>query len=78
MSTPHKRLPAHPSVEHLKKQAKRLAKKEALQLSDAQHRVAKEYGATNWAELLARVANNDLEQTLVACAKRGTAAASRN
>ena len=55
MSTPHpprKRLPVNPSIEHLKKQAKRRAKADpSLSLSDAQHALAREYGCRTWAEL---------------------------
>ncbi|WP_428940880.1 hypothetical protein [Fontivita pretiosa] len=49
---PRKRLPVNPSIEHLKKRAKRLAAREpSLKLADAQHRLAREYGCRNWAEL---------------------------
>jgi len=49
---PRKRLPVHPSLEHLQKQAKRLAKQDpALKLSEAQQRLARDYGCKNWAEL---------------------------
>jgi hypothetical protein len=57
MSTPHsgsprKRLPVNPSLENLKKQAKRLANaRPDLSLQQAQHALAVEYGCTNWAEL---------------------------
>jgi ankyrin repeat protein len=47
-----KRLPVNPSIENLKKQAKRLAKSQpALSLQQAQHRLAIDYGCTNWDEL---------------------------
>ncbi|HEY7086435.1 MAG TPA: hypothetical protein VH518_00020 [Tepidisphaeraceae bacterium] len=50
---PRKRLPVNPSIEHLKKQAKRLAAADpSLQLSDAQHQLAGEYGYKSWAELV--------------------------
>jgi ATP-dependent Lon protease len=49
---PRKRLPNNPSEENLRKQAKRLARDEGLQLAAAQHRLAKEYGYRNWAELM--------------------------
>jgi peptide-methionine (S)-S-oxide reductase len=54
MSTPpaRKRLPVKPSVENLKKQAKRRAKLEDIQLAEAQHRLACDYGCRNWAELV--------------------------
>ncbi len=56
MSTPHntgrRRLPVNPSLENLKKQAKRLAKtRPELSLQQAQHQLATEYGCCNWAEL---------------------------
>lgn len=51
-SSPRKRLPVRPSEENLKKQAKRLSKQQHLQLSEAQHRLAAEYGCGNWAELM--------------------------
>ena len=50
---PRRRLPAKPSQENLRKQAKRLARSEALQLAAAQHRLAGEYGFPNWAALMA-------------------------
>ncbi len=54
---PRKRLPEHPSEENLRKQAKRLAKEEGLQLAAAQRRLAIEYGYGNWAELMRAVAS---------------------
>ena len=45
-------LPQNPSAEHLRKQAKRLAKAEGLKLAAAQHRLAKDYGFDNWAALM--------------------------
>ncbi len=54
---PHKRLPEHPSEENLRKQAKRLAKQEGLQLAAAQRRLAIEYGYRTWAELMRAVAS---------------------
>lgn len=47
-----KRLPVKPSSEHLRKQAKRLARDHQLPLADAQHRLAGEYGARSWADLM--------------------------
>jgi ATP-dependent Lon protease len=58
MSTPQgprKRLPENPSEENLRKQAKRLAKDEGLQLAAAQRQLAIEYGYQNWAELMEAV-----------------------
>ena len=49
---PRKRLPVNPSLEHLQKQAKRIAKlNPELRLAAAQHQVAQSYGCKNWAEL---------------------------
>jgi hypothetical protein len=58
MYTPRrpKRLPINPSLEHLQKQAKRLARENpALQLTAAQHHLAQEYGCRNWTELTGMV-----------------------
>src|SRR5690349_5066053 len=52
-ATPSRRLPEHPSVEHLKKDAKRLARAEGLQLAHAQRRLAHDYGFRDWAALMA-------------------------
>jgi ankyrin repeat protein len=47
-----KRLPVNPSMENLKKQAKRLAKGQpTLTLQQAQHQLAVEYGCAHWVEL---------------------------
>src|ERR1700731_2140387 len=54
---PRKRLPNNPSEENLRKQAKRLATQEDLQLAAAQRRLAIEYGYRNWAELMRAVAS---------------------
>jgi hypothetical protein len=54
---PRKRLPNNPSEENLRKQAKRLAAQEDLQLAAAQRRLAIEYGYKNWAELMRAVAS---------------------
>jgi ATP-dependent Lon protease len=54
---PRKRLPNNPSEENLRKQAKRLAAQEDLQLAAAQRRLAIEYGYRNWAELMRAVAS---------------------
>jgi len=53
-------LPPHPNLEHLKKQAKDLLhelKQEnpALQLADAQHAIAREYGFASWPKLKTHV-----------------------
>ena len=57
MTTP---LPAAPSLEHLRKQAKELVRErrggaEPLRLSDAQRIVAREYGFPSWPRLKAYV-----------------------
>src|ERR1700731_1432296 len=54
---PRKRLPNNPSEENLRKQAKRLASQEDLQLAAAQRRLAIEYGYRNWAELIRAAAS---------------------
>jgi len=48
-------LPEHPSSEHLRKQAKRLAKLLGVQLAEAQQKVAAGYGFAGWAALMAHV-----------------------
>jgi len=49
-------LPEHPSLEHLKKQAKDLLHDGgATRLADAQRLVAREYGFPSWAKLKAHV-----------------------
>jgi peptide-methionine (S)-S-oxide reductase len=58
MSTPRparKRLPARPSEENLKKQAKSRAKREHVRLSTAQHQLAREYGFASWPKLVQHV-----------------------
>ena len=50
-----RRLPPNPSKEHLRKQAKRLAKDKTLKLAAAQRQLAAEHGAASWAELMRRV-----------------------
>jgi ATP-dependent Lon protease len=48
-------LPQKPSTEYLRKQAKRLARDDAMQLVAAQRRLAHEYGYRNWAALMTAV-----------------------
>jgi len=48
-------LPDRPSKEHLRKQAKRLAKDRSLKLAEAQRALAAEYGFATWADLMRRV-----------------------
>ena len=55
-----RRLPEHPSLEHLKKQAKDLLaelrqRTPATQLADAQHVLAREYGFASWKKLKTHV-----------------------
>jgi hypothetical protein len=49
-------LPARPLSEHLRKEAKRVARTRSLRLADAQRVVAKSYGFRNWTALLTHVA----------------------
>ena len=49
-------LPARPSREHLRKQAKRLARERFVGLATAQRSLAHEYGFPSWAELMRHVA----------------------
>lgn len=65
---PRRPLPASPSIEHLRKQAKRLAKDEALKLSVAQHRLAQVYGYRNWAALVHAVSGRRSPLALAAAA----------
>src|SRR6516165_4817124 len=48
-------LPKKPSEEHLRKEAKRLTRSQAIQLSTAQRRLAREYGYRTWSELIRHV-----------------------
>src|ERR1700730_243118 len=48
-------LPARPSKEHLRKQAKRLAVRQSLGLAQAQRKIATGYGFATWADLMHRV-----------------------
>jgi ankyrin repeat protein len=48
-------LPARPSKEHLRKQAKRLADRQSLGLAQAQRKIAAGYGFATWADLIHRV-----------------------
>jgi ankyrin repeat protein len=48
-------LPARPSKEHLRKQAKRLADRQSLGLAQAQRKIAADYGSATWADLMHRV-----------------------
>lgn len=48
-------LPKNPSEEYLRKEAKRVARDEAIQLAAAQRKLAAEYGHRNWTELMRHV-----------------------
>jgi hypothetical protein len=48
-------LPARPSLDSLRKQAKKLARDSALSLRDAQLAIAREYGFAGWTDLTAEV-----------------------
>ena len=50
-----KHLPVRPSLENLRKQAKRLARQRALHLTEAQQHLAREYGFASWEQLAAHV-----------------------
>jgi len=54
VTTP-KSLPARPSLESLRKQAKKLARDRSLSLRDAQLALAREYGFAGWHDLTAEV-----------------------
>ncbi|MFZ5778864.1 MAG: ankyrin repeat domain-containing protein [Pseudomonadota bacterium] len=78
--TPPRALPDRPSPEHLRKQAKRLARAGSLGLAEAQRRLAADYGSRDWAELMRRVAAARGDGTLsplAAAAKAADAAAAR-
>jgi hypothetical protein len=62
--TAPKSLPDRPSLESLRKQAKKLARDRSLSLRDAQFEVAREYGYAGWQDLTAEVSRrlgNSLE-----------------
>ena len=52
---PLKQLPPNPSLEHLRKQAKRAAKARGVQIAAAQHQLAQDYGFARWADLVRHV-----------------------
>ncbi|HKE20540.1 MAG TPA: ankyrin repeat domain-containing protein [Kofleriaceae bacterium] len=75
-------LPARPSKEHLRKQAKRLARRRSLGLAEAQRALAREHGSASWADLMRRVEEARSGSTpalspLAAAARAGDAAAVR-
>src|SRR5580698_9058237 len=80
MSAPNRArraLPDHPSEEHLRKQAKRLARDESIGLAAAQRRLAKDYDFAAWAELMRTVDAAQPLSPLAAAAKAGNVAAVR-
>lgn len=50
-----KQLPPQPNLDHLRKQAKDLKRSEGSTLSDAQHRIATDYGFDSWPKLVHHV-----------------------
>ena len=70
-------LPARPSKDHLRKQAKQLAKETPLGLAAAQRRLAQEYGVATWAELMRKVDDAIPLSPLGAAARAGDLAAVR-
>ena len=48
-------LPLNPSAEYLRKAAKRLPRKESIQLAAAQRQLAHDYGYRNWGEFMKRL-----------------------
>ena len=70
-------LPDRPSSEHLRKQAKRLARRLHIQLADAQRQLAGDYGFADWAGLMAHVRGLTPSKPLppvIAAARAGDAA----
>src|SRR5262249_39986503 len=66
--TPSKPLPGRPSLESLRKQAKKLARDRSVSLREAQLLLAREYGYAGWQHLTAEVSKrlgNDLESAAV-------------
>src|SRR5919106_1050674 len=53
--TASKSLPARPSLESLRKQAKKLARERSVSLRNAQLVIAREYGFAGWQDLTAEV-----------------------
>src|SRR4051812_21989443 len=81
-SSPDRSLPERPSAEHLRKQAKRLAKALDIGLAAAQRRLASDYGFPSWARLMAAVeaavGKGQNLPPLLEAALRGDAAAVRD
>src|SRR5580700_10359547 len=70
-SRPARMLPANPSEEHLRKDAKRLAKARGVKIAQAQRSLAHEYGFDNWAKLIAHVRAAGGLPPIVVAAKAG-------
>ncbi|HLK24896.1 MAG TPA: ankyrin repeat domain-containing protein [Caulobacteraceae bacterium] len=68
---PARHLPANPSEEHLRKEAKRLARSAGLRIAAAQRRLAHEYGHDNWAKLMAHVRDAGAAPAIVVAARAG-------
>lgn len=62
-------LPAQPSSEFLRKEAKRLARRLGFQLASAQHELARDYGFADWPALIAHVQALEPEARLSALAE---------
>ena len=65
--TASRSLPARPSLEFLRKQAKKIARQQSVSLRDAQLILAREYGFAGWRDLTAEISKrvgNDLEWAL--------------
>ena len=54
-------LPERASLEHLRKQAKRLRREHAIPLSEAQHQLARGYGFASWSKMVHQVRARGLE-----------------
>ncbi len=54
-------LPARPSLEHLRKQAKDLRRRKGVPLGHAQHELARSYGFASWTRLVHHVQAADLQ-----------------
>src|ERR671923_1853934 len=65
--TASRSLPPRPSLESLRKQAKKIARERSVSLRDAQLALAREYGFAGWRDLTAEVSKrvgNDLKWAL--------------
>ena len=72
------KLPERPSREHLRKQAKRLARERGLRLAEAQLALARDYAFRSWPELIAHAARvNGDRDALYLAVRAGDVAAVR-